>query len=178
MHSDRCTPTQSTDVCSIIQSSAMFQLTNTLHIDEIFAILRDGTIQSSYICKQFFIFSVCFYSFRDCDPSGDSQLLICDDVCPLITSLYNDCVVPEVVLWLINSTNSSEVQQQFLQFSLSFDCSKPETYTIDEVDISTSTCSKLEFLKDLLPGNISYFLLVCVCKKCISHTSVVIITLS
>lgn len=100
------------------------------------------------MCRQFIIFSLCFYSFRDCDADG-AQLLICEDVCPHITQLYNDCIRSSVVQTLIDSTDNEDVKQ-FLEFALYFVCSKNESYVIEGVAIS-KTCQEFSFIQELFP---------------------------
>lgn len=139
-------------MCSNIPSSTNYQLsTTTSDIDDIFKTLLVVT-NSTFICKQFFSFSACFYSFRDCDPNNNgSQLLICQDICPLIDKLYSDCVNPHVLKWMINSTKDREVKE-FLKFSQQFNCSKKETYIVPEVTVSTARCMNLSFIRELFPG--------------------------
>ena len=138
-------------MCSNIPSSTNYQLNSTSDIDNIFKTLL-GVTNSTFICKQFFIFSACFYSFRDCDPNyNGSQLLICQDICPLIDKLYSDCVNPYVLKSLIDSTKDREVKE-FLKFSQKFDCSKKETYVLPEVIVSTARCMNLSFIRELFPG--------------------------
>ena len=140
-----------TAICSIIPSSTGYQLINSPHISDIFETLYGGTSNSSYICSQFIIFSACFYSLRDCDPKDNgTQLLFCEDECPLITDLYHDCVRPDVVQRLISGTENSEVER-FLNFSLTFDCSKNETYALPGVKVSTKSCLDLSFIHELFP---------------------------
>ena len=139
------------DVCSIIGSSTDHLLANTNAIDDIFSTLYLRTANHTYICSQFIIFSACFYAFRDCDPNdGGSQLAICEDVCPRITQLYNDCINREVVQVLSDITKSSEVKR-FLEFALTFDCWKKETYVIEGVNVSES-CVDFSFIHDFFPG--------------------------
>jgi hypothetical protein len=135
--------------CTIIRSAADHFVINTPHIEGIFATLREGAANSSYICGQFTIFSACFYSYRDCDAKG-GQKLICGEVCPLISELYDECISPAVVKRLIRSTNNTEVVE-FLNFALSFNCSSTDTYKIESVPVSQS-CQDLSFIYTLFPG--------------------------
>lgn len=147
----RCMEATPTDVCSIIPSSTSYQFTTTPNFDDIFKLVRDEVTNSTFICNQFYIFSACFYSFRECDPSNNgSQLPICQEICPLIDKLYDDCINPYVLKWLIDKTENSEVKQ-FLEFSEGFKCSKKETYVLPNVTFSTGRCSNFSFIRELIP---------------------------
>ena len=135
--------------CTIIGSTADHFVINTHEIEDIFTTLREGAANSSYICGQFFVFSACFYSYRDCDNRGN-QKLICGEVCPLISRLYDECVSASVVAGLIHGTSNEEVRD-FLKFSLSFNCFSTQTYKIDGVGVSES-CQDLSFIYTLFPG--------------------------
>lgn len=145
----RCNRDTVNDICNIIGSSTDNLVVNTDEITEILTTLYIGSENSTYICRQFIIFSACFYSYRSCDDSG-AQMLICESACSRISQLYSDCVRERVIESLINATNNPEVVE-FLEFSLSFDCYKKETYVIEGVEISHS-CNEFDFIHDLFPG--------------------------
>ena len=125
-------------------------MVNTEEITEIFRTLYLGSENSTYICRQFIIFSACFYTFRSCDDSG-AQIFICEDACPRISELYHDCVSESIIERLINSTDNPEVLE-FLEFSLTFDCYKKESYVIEGIEISHS-CQDFQFIHDFFPGD-------------------------
>ena len=147
----RCVEATRSDVCSITGSSTEYLLVTTDAADVIFSVLWQRTGNHTYICNQFIVFSTCFYAFRDCDPNdGGSQLTICEDVCPRISQLYHECIDREAAQKLIENTTNSEVKQ-FVEYAVTFDCWKKETYVLQGVNVSES-CVDFSFIHDLFPG--------------------------
>ena len=139
-------------MCSNIPSSTNYQLNTTSDIINTTFTTVEQLGKTTNTCKHFFIFSACFYSFRDCDPNyNGSQLLICQDICPQIDKLYSDCVIPSFLKWLINSIPDTEAKE-FLKFAQNFNCSNKETYVLPEVTVSTARCMNLSFIHTLFPG--------------------------
>ena len=139
------------DLCSVTGLSTEYLLITTDEVDVIFSFLWQRTANHTFLCNQFVVFSTCLYAFRECDSNdGGSQLLICEDVCPQMAQLYHDCIDPEVVQELIDSTKNSEVKQ-YLEFALNFDCWNKETYIVQGVNISKS-CLDFSFIHDPFPG--------------------------
>lgn len=132
-------------------SDSLFVL-NSHGFDDIFNTLRASSHNSNrtFVCQQFVFFSACFYTYRECDSSG-AQKPICSEICPCISQLYRECVRPNVVKVLIRNSPSVEVEK-FLNFSLIFNCSIRETYQIEGVSVSESSCLDLSFLRAIYPG--------------------------
>ena len=146
----RCIEVTHSDLCSINDSLTGHQIIYDNPIKQL-EVWRK--INTNKTCRQFYTSFTCFYAFRDCDPNdGGSQLTICEDVCPCISQLYNKCINPHIVQSLIETTTNLEFKQ-FLEITLSFNCTKKETYILQEVNVSES-CVTPKVMCDL-PGIIN-----------------------
>ena len=148
---------QNQDICGLIQSTTQYHLVITNNTDHIVDTIREKVSSKSAKCNQFIAFSVCFYSFRDCDRSDGSQLLICEDKCPLIISLYQECVNITVLKILKDNAKDNDTLE-FLEFATTFNCLSPETYTIPDVHVNATRCATLPFLDSLTTGKGYYFI--------------------
>jgi len=142
---------QNQDICGLIQSTTHYHFVITNNTDLIVNTIRENFDSKSFKCNPFIAFSVCFYSFRECDPSDGSQLLICEDKCPLIDSLYQECVNITVLKILKDNAKDNDTLE-FLAFATTFNCLSPETYTIPDVRVNAAKCETLPFLDSLTTG--------------------------
>ena len=97
---------------------------------------------------------MCFYSFRECDPTDNSQLFICHKYCPSLTKLYQECVNAtsvKVLLSLAEQDNNEETLI-FLNYVSNFTCSSPDTYAVADVPLSKTLCSNADFINNLIEG--------------------------
>jgi len=150
-HICRCMVAQNQDICGLIQSTTHYHFVITNNTDHIVDTIREKVASKSSKCNQFIAFSVCFYSFRGCDPSVGSQLLICEDKCPLIISLYQECVNITVLKILKDNAKDNDTLE-FLEFAATFKCLSPETYTIPDVRVNATRCATLPFFDGLAIG--------------------------
>lgn len=86
-HICRCMPAQRQDICGLLKLQYHLVIANRNNHNIIEVLQKNVTTQSTK-CRNIIVFSVCFYSFRKCDPSDGSQLSICENECPFIASLY------------------------------------------------------------------------------------------
>ena len=97
---------------------------------------------------------MCFYSFRECDPTDNSQLFICYKYCPSLTKLYQECVNTTSVKSLMSQAVLANNEEALIFFSYvsNFSCLLPETYVISDIPLSETFCSNADFINSLIKG--------------------------
>ena len=120
--------------------------------------VRELITNKSSKCTHFIAYMLCFYMFRVCEPSDGSQLIICTDKCPGMTTLYQECISRSTLESVLENSQDDAVIK-LMSSAANFSCSDPETYAVPGVPINQATCEDISYIDNLLspPGEL------CVC---------------
>lgn len=155
----RCQPAKGeSTLCNFIHSPTNYHIVVSNESDVILQALSQHTQTNSNKCNQFSAFFICLYLFRSCklhnvsDPSSAVQLSVCQNKCPAIFKLSDECVDRMTVQTLLNSSGALHT---FIDWALNFSCYDPTSYAVPQVPIS-DTCDNISFIDALLlsPGDI------------------------
>ena len=153
----RCEPaSKQTNVCTLINSPTNYRMAVSNESEAILESFGVVIHNTSDKCNQFLAFSLCFYLFRNCelsnasDPSSGLQLSICTSKCSNVLTAADGCIDESTIETI--SENDNQAVQEYVAWSLIFNCSDPSTYTLPNVPISNTSCDDISFIDRLLPS--------------------------
>ena len=158
----RCKPEQNLsndhDACRFYHSPTNYKIDTLNEHQILFDLVSASTHNTNNKCKQFFVFTLCFYLFRSCelrnvsDPTSGFQLPICRDKCTGVDKLHQECYNKEDVQTAINGSSQEKAVSDLISLAERFMCSDNVTYIIPQVPVSNRSCDDISDIDHLLPS--------------------------